>query len=311
MCANRSLNKRDPMYINIPGIMAPLPAVMRRHRIVELMLTLFPNSQNQWIEYNGSAKAFVNLHDPEARNVFLKRSFEPNYFKIATAFLSDGGVYFDGGANFGLCTFGLLPLVDASRLFCHMFEANPILIPYLQESCSAYPEVLANVVYGCLSDRSGFSPFQSSSKYTGHSRVNSAGDKLIKNIVLDEYIQGNGIERIRFMKMDIEGQELNAFRGLSRSLARGIVDSIYFELASDVLESYGFMPSQVIEFLKNQGYDVFAPRMDEANRDSGNTVLFFEGEHHELRLVRYIPGPQPIRTDLLAIHRSLIADSHN
>jgi FkbM family methyltransferase len=298
------------MYINIPGIMAPLPAMMRRHRIIELMLALFPNSQNQWIEYNGSAKAFVNLHDPETRNVFLKRLFEPNFFKIATAFLSDGGVYFDGGANFGLCTFGLLPLVDGSRLLCHMFEANPILIPYLQKSCSVHPEVLTSVVHGCLSDRAGFSPFQSSSKFTGHSRVNSVGEKLIRNIVLDEYIQEHGIEKIRFMKMDIEGQELNAFRGLSRSLARGIVDGIYFELASDVLEPYGFMPVQVTEFLGNLGYYLFQPWVGEANRDTTITVVLPGREHHELALARYIPNPGPIRTDLLAIRRSLLAESH-
>jgi FkbM family methyltransferase len=298
------------MSVNIPGIMAPLPAVMRRHRIVELMLTLFPNSQNQWIEYNGSAKVFVSLDDPETRNVFLKRSFEPMFFKIATAFLRDGGVYFDGGANFGLCTFGLFPLVDASRLSCHMFEANPVLIPYLQKSCSAHPEVRASIVPGCLSDRTGFSRFQSSSKFTGHSCVNSAGDKLMQNIVLDDYIQQNDIEKIRFMKIDIEGQELNAFRGLSRALASGVIDSIYFELATDVLEPCGFTPTEVTEFLENQGYHLFAPWAGGANIDSTNTVVFFEREHHELKLTRYIPSPGPIRTDLLAIHRSLVAESH-
>ncbi|MBV8176331.1 MAG: FkbM family methyltransferase [Verrucomicrobia bacterium] len=297
------------MSINIPGIMASLPEMMRRHRIVKLILTLFPDAENQWIKFNESADAFVNLRDPEVRNVFLKRSFEPNFFKIAAALLSDGGVYFDCGANFGLCTFGLLPLVDVGRLFCHMFEANPVLIPYLEKSCSAYPAVFTRIVHGCLSDRAGFSPFQRCPEYTGHSHVTAAGDDLIQNVVLDDYVQQNGIEKIRFIKMDIEGQELNALRGFSRSLADGLIDSIYFELASDVLEPYGLAPNHVTEFLDNQGYDLFAPQAGANKRSSQDTLVLFRGEPRELTLARYCPAPEPIRTDLLAIHRSLVTES--
>jgi predicted membrane-bound spermidine synthase len=58
---------------------------------VRSLLRAFPDSHDQWIEFNNDARAYVDLRDPEARNVFLKRSFEPDFFRIARAVLFDGG----------------------------------------------------------------------------------------------------------------------------------------------------------------------------------------------------------------------------
>jgi len=93
--------------LNIPAILERVPHGLRRHLAVKLLLSAFPDSHDQWIEFNEHAKAYVDLRDPEARNVFLKRCFEPDFFRTALAVLADGGVFFDCGANFGLCTFGL------------------------------------------------------------------------------------------------------------------------------------------------------------------------------------------------------------
>jgi hypothetical protein len=107
--------------VNITAIMGVVPAALRKHLVVDLLLGVFPDSHDQWIEFNEGARAYVDLRDPEARNVFLKRSFEPDFFKLASAVLSEGGVFFDCGANFGLCTFGLLPSIASSHLSCHLF----------------------------------------------------------------------------------------------------------------------------------------------------------------------------------------------
>ena len=44
-------------------------------------------------------------------------------------------------------------------------------------------------------------------------------------------------------------------------------------------------------------------------RFSRDTLVLFRGEPPELTLARYVPAPEPIRTDLLAIHRSLVTES--
>jgi hypothetical protein len=74
--------------MNISTLLEPTPRWFRRHLLVHCLLGVFPESHDQWIEFNDRAKAFVDLRDPEVRNVFLKRRFEPDYIKLASAILS-------------------------------------------------------------------------------------------------------------------------------------------------------------------------------------------------------------------------------
>ena len=154
-------------------------------------------------------KAYVDLRDPEVRNVFLKRSFEPDFLQLTSTVLLEGGVAFDCGANFGLCTFGLLPSVDLDHLSFHLFEPNRNLIPYLEKSKSLFPSASIKVIEGCVSDRPGTSRLQIDSQSTGHSHVDSDGSIAQENIVLDDYLERHGLKVVTFLKMDLEGQELS------------------------------------------------------------------------------------------------------
>ena len=143
-------------------------------------MSAFKGSHDQWIEFNEDGKAYVDLRDLEARNVFLKRCFEPDFFTMALAILSDGGTFFDCGANFGLCTFGLLPVIKGDRLACHLFEANHDLIRYLKTSSAPFPTTRIEVTEGCLSDRPGVSRFHIHRDSPGKSHVTAGGASVQK-----------------------------------------------------------------------------------------------------------------------------------
>jgi FkbM family methyltransferase len=273
---------------------------------VKYLLRIFPDSHDQWIEFNGDGRAYVDLRDPEVRNVFLKRSFEPDFFRIARAVLSDGGVYFDCGANFGLCTFGLLPSMKSATLRCHLFEANPALVSYLESSSALLPSVQIKIIQGCLSDQAGVSRFQISEQFTGHSHVDSSGSSLIGNIVLDAYLEENRIEKVSFLKMDIEGQELYALRGLAAAFNRRAVEVIYLELATDVLDRYHLAPAQIVRFLENNGFRIFYCRDKDLSEGQAATVRFTRSSLNQLPLIENKPLTENFRTDVLAIHEVLI-----
>jgi FkbM family methyltransferase len=293
----------------IPAILKPLPVRLRRHSLVKYLLRIFPDSHDQWIEFNNDARAYVDLRDPEVRNVFLKRSFEPDFFRIAQAVLSHGGVYFDCGANFGLCTFGLLPSMKSATLSCHLFEANPALVSYLENSSALFPSVEIKIVQGCLSDHAGTSRFQISEQFTGHSHVDSSGSLLVGNIVLDAYIEENRIEKVNFLKIDIEGQELYALKGLSAAFRRRAVEAIYLELATDVLDRYDLTPAQIVKFLEDRGFRIFYCRDTDLSEGQSTTVRFTRSSLSQLPLVEYKPLTGNLRTDLLAIHEALIKEN--
>jgi FkbM family methyltransferase len=292
--------------VNICAILEPVPVWLRRHSLVKYLLRIFPDSHDQWIEFNKDARAYIDLRDPEARNVFLKRSFEPDFFRIARAVLSDGGVYFDCGANFGLCTFGLLPSMKSATLRCHLFEANPALISYLESSSALFPSVQIKIVQGCLSDHAGASRFQISEQFTGYSHVDSSGSSLVGNIVLDAYVEENRIEKVNFLKIDVEGQELYALKGLDAAFRRRAVEVIYLELATDVLDRYDLLPAQIVRFLENNGFRVFYCRDKDLSEGQSATIRFTRSSLNQLPLIEFKPLTGSLRTDVLAIHEVLI-----
>jgi hypothetical protein len=56
--------------------------------------------------------------------------------------------------------------------------------------------------------------------------------------------------------MDLEGQELNGLRGLTKAFGRGAIEVIYFEVRSDMLQRYDVLPGQILHFLYENGFRV-------------------------------------------------------
>jgi FkbM family methyltransferase len=291
--------------MDIPALLAPLPLWLRRHKLVIALLRCFPDSHDQWITFNGSARVFVDLREPEMRNVFLKRKFEPDFIALARTILAEGGTYLDGGANFGLCTFGLLTDRLGEGLSCHLFEANPDLISYLETSQRGHPSVWLRIVHGCLSDSSGQSRFEPVGAYTGSFHVAEKGEVIVPNVVLEEYLFQNKITNITLMKLDLEGQELPALRGLGQRLARGDVETVYLEIASTLLRRYGLTPKHVIEFLYSNAFRVFYCRDRDLIHRRPAPVRFRRSHLNRLRLAEFELQSTELHTDLLAIRREL------
>jgi FkbM family methyltransferase len=292
--------------MNIPAMLKPVPTWVRRHLFVRFLLAVFPKSNDQWIEFNGHAKVYVDLRDPEARNVFVKRSFEPDFFNVAAAVLSEGGVFFDCGANFGLCTFGLIGLLASDRVSCHLFEANPHLIRYLERSMSLFPSIQIKVTEGCVSDRQGTSRFQLNSEYPAQSCVAADGPLVRANVVLDDYLECNGLDVVTFLKLDLEGQELSALRGLARALKRGAIEVIYFEVRSELFHRYGLTLEDIFQFLNEKGFWVFYCRDRDLIGRRRTTMRFSRSGLNQLQLSEFESVHGKLGTDLLAVHQSLI-----
>ena len=196
-----------------------LPRPLRRHKVVQLATKLFPYSRHRLVQFNSGAHAFLDLQDAEARNVFVTRCFEPEFFEIATRIMARGGIFFDGGANFGLCSLGLLPRVDLEHTEFHLFEANANLEPFLRESQRLVaPHARVHINIGCLSDHEGRSRFEVNDTETGKSHLSDSGCLIASNIVLDDYLRRMAVDKVRLLKLDIEGQELAALRGASDAL---------------------------------------------------------------------------------------------
>jgi FkbM family methyltransferase len=207
-----------------------------------------------------------------------------------------------------MCTFGLLPSMNPTTVSCHLFEANPALISYLQTSSTVFPFVRIKIIEGCLSDHEGTSRFQISERLTGHSRVHPEGSSVTRNIILDDYLKENRIEMVNFLKLDIEGQELIALRGLSAALNLQKIEVIYLEVATDVLDRYRLVPGDVVRFLESNGFRLFYCREKDVPQRSSPVVRFRRSNLNQLRLLEFKLPVGNLRTDLLAVHKAFISN---
>lgn len=71
---------------------------------------------------------------------------------------------------------------------------------------------------------------------------------------LDSYCQDNGVNRIHFLKMDVEGHELSVLKGSKEMLEQGNIDLIQFEFGIANLVSKVLL-HEFFTLLK--GYDIF------------------------------------------------------
>jgi FkbM family methyltransferase len=140
-------------------------------------------------------------------------------------------VVFDIGANVG--DWATLASRCFSRSTIHCFEIMPSTFDVLTENMGTVANVAVNG-FG-LSDRAGEVELK---YYPGYSTVTSifdypqglASTRVTGRVTTgDEYVESHGIERIDFMKLDVEGSEHLVLKGFSRMLDSGKIEMIQFE----------------------------------------------------------------------------------
>jgi hypothetical protein len=108
------------------------------------------------------------------------------------------------------------------------------------------------------------------------------------------------------MKLDVEGFELAALKGMRESLQSGIVKCLYFEFMKKWLARHGD-PLELLHFLSDCGFELYYCRSHDLNEPklgSKKFTITFHGQ--SFTVAKVIPGETPEHTDLLAVHRSAL-----
>lgn len=279
-----------------------LPTFLKRHSIVEGLLRTKLISSEQLVSFNRSSLAYLNLNDPEPRNIFLKSSFDPDFFYIASSFIPPKGVFFDLGANYGLCSFGLLP--DLNLVNFHLFEASESLARTIEKSTTLHTESTFLINHACLSDKEGYSEFYLETKQSGQSHVATDQERgvRVRNVVLDLYCQTNGIDEIDFAKIDLEGHELFALRGWENCLSRHDIRAIYIEIMPENQWRYGLKTNSPLIFLESLGYELFLCKEEDfLNFGMKPKKYTFNSKTLILSKFKALDFPENFATDILAL----------
>lgn len=186
-------------------------------------------------------------------------------WKFVFDWVNFGDTVFDLGANLG--TFSV-PLA-AKGATVYGFEMLSENIAHLKRSINQNDLRTLTLVEGAVSDRPGT---LGAGGFSAWGSVSEGSPNRVRAVVIDQWAKEAGLEKVDFMKIDIEGSEMAALRG-----ARGVIerDKPDMVIEANVLTcgSSGYGYPDIIAFMESLGYSTYRIAKD--------------------HLIRSAPHPQP------------------
>lgn len=207
---------------------------------------------------------------------FIHRSFDTADFRAISQLVQAGDITFDVGANVGEYSVLLSRQCGAAGQVW-AFEPVPDTYWRLRETLALNRCGNVTPVQAAVSDKSGtvrmnlFEPQYSAWNTMGMpemvtpqgKRVSPANSVDVACRTLDEFCHSERIEKINFLKVDVEGFEQAAFLGAAQLLRERRIDFVCFEISQAPLKGAGGSSRSLFEVLEGFGY--FAYRFDATN----------------------------------------------
>jgi FkbM family methyltransferase len=222
---------------------------------------------------------YINSNDFGGPANFINGGkYEEEYFAVLASFKKPNSVFLDIGANLGVFSLRLAPMMRSGTV--HAFEPNPKIRQLLERS--VHLNGISNLVtihgFG-LSDQNKTLTFNVPDGHAGGGSVVS-DTATVPTIKIDVRTLDSALPNFRFdiAKIDVEGHELHALRGMQDTLVRSPDAVLIFEklgtdsgIEADLLAlftSHGFnlyridgirlVPVSLEEFKRSQAYFIAA-----------------------------------------------------
>lgn len=183
--------------------------------------------------------------------------------EIAQAVLAPGDRVLDLGAHLG--GFALA----CAALGCEVLavEASPRNAELLELSARRNRFQKVQVVQAAVSDQNGSLDFSCHGPW-GHVATPATGMPAITVPAarVDDLLERRGWDGVQFVKLDVEGSELRALRGMQRLLQRSDAPMIYFESNKYTLGLYGQNEEELKAEFRRLGFALFEVRPGEVRQ---------------------------------------------
>lgn len=181
-------------------------------------------------------------------------------FKLSAHFIRKEPVIFDVGAYKGAYTEFVLSVTPEAS--CFLFEPNTKLCrELLSRGHNAFELVLQNVVderdfFRCAGNADELSSTYRRSVFDQSEPKISVVTEIKQGVTLDFFCAHNGFSFIDFLKIDVEGAELDVLQGSTNMLSEKKVTFLQVEYGGTYPDA-GITFMQVIDFMKKYGYNVY------------------------------------------------------
>lgn len=269
------------------------------------ILSILENKYKIVIEENGDIyiclhnglKFYLSLDDPNYLLGLPKGEcyFEKECTVLASRLIDKGQTVFDIGANFGWYSCCFSNFVGKCGKVFSFEPTNITEMLYKNIKINNSYEIckINNFALGCKEEYLDiFIPKNLGEAYSSfkeHVDNNLYGESDVKRVKvskIDNYVRENNINKIDFIKIDVEGAELSVLQG-GEAFLQNNSPIIMFELEERHTKYFKYNPQDMIEFLNKLGYSVFEIDRDELlsiieidnfNDTKNNNFLAFKDE---------------------------------
>lgn len=210
----------------------------------------------------------LDLQDTFQRVMYFAGTYEPGATRLFERVLQPGDTIIDGGANIGYFTLLAARCVGRTGAV-HSFEPIPNTCQALDANVTLNDFACVRTNCLALSDHSGTLEFEvpidtSNGRQLGWAATQAImgrGPKVtVRACTLDEYASVQKINRIRLVKLDLEGGEMAAVAGMRQLLSEGRIDYLITEVNSFLLDPLGIPHDALRKTLTRMGYRCFQVR---------------------------------------------------
>jgi len=176
---------------------------------------------------------------------FIKGTYEQYKTNAFLEHLKEGDIVIDVGAHVGYYT-ALASLKVGPRGKVFAFEPRPLNIGFFKKHMKVNQLKNVHLYEGAISDRTGEEHFRTDTG-TGTGHLSKQGKLKVKTYSLDELFEKGEIPKPDFLKVDVEGGEINVLKGSQKVVSQTRPKML---LATHSKETHSF----VLDFLYKHNY---------------------------------------------------------
>jgi len=210
-------------------------------------------------------RVVVPWNDDGGRAIYETGWYEPATVRAVESLLKPGMVFMDIGANMGQYSLLASKIVGPAGAV-HSFEPSPTMYPWLARN------VRLNNARNIHTNRLGLSDcektvtlYLSTPENQGATSMqpqyNFSGKTAeVQCVALDGYLAQQGIRKVDAMKIDVEGAELEVFRGAEKLLTGQQRPGMVIEFEEGCQRRFGSSCAKLAAHLTDRGYKLMTIR---------------------------------------------------
>lgn len=208
----------------------------------------------------GGYKIFINRKDfAVSSHLLMDKIYEPTETNLVRSQINKGDIVVDMGANIGYYTLIFAGLVGKNgKVFA--FEPDPENFAILSKNVEENKLENVILINKAVSDKNGKTKLYLSEDNKGDHRIYDSGENrksvTVDVVCLDDFM-GDIKEKINFIKMDIQGAEGNALKGMTSVIENSKKIKILAEFWPMGLSNFNFDPKEFLEILEDYGFSFY------------------------------------------------------